>query len=256
MPASKIAFFGATGDCAGYTLANSLKAGYDCIALARTPVKLTKSMKDKGVRTSALDQHLTIVEGNVKDVEAVKGALQLNGQVVDTIVCGIGGTPQLQWSLWTPVTLNDPTICQDAGNTILKALQELKPAKKPLLILVSTTGISPRGMPRDVPLLFVPLYHWMLHIPHIDKHKLEDNLAAHVALPEDERGIRAFVAVKPSLLMDGEGMGLDSVRPGVPEKPVVGYTIRRQDVGSFICERLIKQDVGQDWLNKGISITY
>ena len=256
MPASKIAFFGATGDCAGYTLANSLNAGYDCIALARTPAKLTKSMKDKGVSPTALDEHLTIIEGNAKDVEAVKRALQLNGQVVDTIVCGVGGTPQLQWSLWLPVTLNDVTICQDVGNTILQTLQQLKPAVKPLLIVVSTTGIPPTGMPRDEPLLMSPLYRWMLHIPHVDKRKLEEDLTANVGLSESERAIRAFVAVKPSLLMDGLGFGLNIVRQGVPEKPAVGYTIRRHDVGSFICERLIKQEASQDWLNKGISITY
>lgn len=253
--AKRIAFFGATGDCAGYTLANSLNAGYDCIALARTPAKLTKSMKDKGVSTSALDQHLTIIEGNVKDVEAVKRALQLNGQVVDTIVCGVGGSPLLQWSVLTPVTLNDPTICQDAGNAILQALQQLQSAKKPLLVVVSTTGIPPNGMPRDEPLLCTPLYRWMLHIPHVDKRKLEDDLTAHVALPESERRIRGFVAVKPSLLMDGDSCGLDAVRHGLPEKPAVGYTIRRQDVGLFICERLLKQEAGQEWLNKGISIT-
>ena len=75
-------------------------------------------------------------------------------------------------------------------------------------------------------------------------------------LPDSQKGIRAFVAVKPSLLMDGDGFGLDIVRQGVPEKPAVGYTIRRQDVGLFICERLVKQDVREEWLNKGVSITY
>ena len=175
MPGSKIAFFGATGDCAGFTLVNTLNASYDCIALARTPAKLTESMKKKGVSTAALDRHLTIVQGNVKDVESVKSALQLSGQVVDTIVCGIGGTPHLQWSLWTPVTLDDPHICQDAGNTILEALQQLKPAVKPLLILVSTTGIPPTGMPRDEPLLCVPLYRWMLHVPHVSGQKVNSN---------------------------------------------------------------------------------
>ena len=256
MPASKIAFFGATGDCAGYTLANSLNAGYDCIALARTPAKLTKSMKDKGVSASALDSHLTIIEGNAKDVDVVKRALQLNGQVVDTIVCGVGATPALQWSLWCPVTLTDVTICQDVGNTILQALQQLKPAVKPLLVVVSTTGIPPAGMPRDEPLLMSPHYRWMLHIPHVDKRKLEEDFATHVGLSESEKGIRGFVAVKPSLLMDGPGFGLDIVRQGVPEKPAVGYTIRRQDVGTFIYERLIKLEPSRDWLNKGISITY
>ena len=169
MPASKIAFFGATGDCAGHTLANTLNAGYDCVALARTHAKLTESMKNKGVSTTALDQHLTIIQGDVKDVECVKNALQFDGQVVDTIVCGIGGSAQLRWSLLTPVTLTDPHICQDAGNTILQALQQLKPAVKPLLIVVSTTGIPPSGMPRDEPLLCTPLYRWLLHIPHVGR---------------------------------------------------------------------------------------
>ena len=256
MPASKIAFFGATGDCAGYTLANTLNAGYDCIALARTPAKLTQSMKSKGVSSEALDQHLTIIQGNIQDVEAVKRALQLNGEVVDTIVCGIGGTPQLQWSFFTPVTLDNPKICQKAGNAILQALVQLKSTVKPLLIYVSTTGIQPHGMPRDEPLLMSPLYRLLLHIPHVDKRILEENLTAHVKLPLNDRGIRAFVAVKPSLLMDGEGYGLDFVRQGVPERPAVGYTIRRIDVGLFISERLIKQEPADEWLNKGISLTY
>ena len=52
-------------------------------------------MKDKGVSAEALDNHLTIVEGNVKDVEAVKSALQIKGKIVDTIVCGIGESTSL-----------------------------------------------------------------------------------------------------------------------------------------------------------------
>ncbi|KAI7080755.1 hypothetical protein KC327_g10 [Hortaea werneckii] len=44
---STLAFFGATGDCAGYCLAQALNAGYDCRALARTPAKLTASLKNK-----------------------------------------------------------------------------------------------------------------------------------------------------------------------------------------------------------------
>lgn len=90
----------------------------------------------------------------------------------------------------------------------------------------------------------------------MDKRKLEEDLTAHLRLPDSEKGIRAFVAIKPSLLMDGEGYGLDIVRQGLPEKPAVGYTIQRKDVGLFMCERLIKQEVNPEWLNKGVSITY
>lgn len=255
MSASQIAFFGATGDCAGHCLAYTLQAGHDCVALARTPAKLTKSMKAKGVSAEALDQHLTIVEGNVKDVEAVKRALQINGRVVDTVVSGIGGVPKLQLSLW-PVTLNDKTICEDAGNTILQALAQLKPQRKPVLLNVSTTGISGRGKPRDVPLLFVPLYHWLLYVPHEDKKRLEEKLAANVQLPENQRGIGAYVNVKPSLLMDGEGHGLGSVREGLDSKPAVGYTIQRKDVGLWMFDRLVKEGVKEQFLNRSVSITY
>ncbi|KAF2480780.1 hypothetical protein BDY17DRAFT_302384 [Neohortaea acidophila] len=256
MTTPTVAFFGATGDCAGYCLSSALKAGFNCIALARTPSKLTNSMKAKGVSTTTLDSHLTIVSGDVKDVSTVQTALQLNGRVVDYIVSGIGGLPKLQWSLWEPVTLNDPTICQDAGATILRALQGLQVEQKPTFINVSTTGISPRSVPRDVPLLFVPLYHWFLSVPHADKQVLEEKLAAHTKLPEKERGLRAYVNVKPSLLMDGAGCGLQAVRVGVDEKPAVGYTIQRKDVGTFMFERLVKTGVPQEWLNKSVSVTY
>ena len=256
MQSSKVAFFGATGDCAGHCLAHALKAGYDCVALARTPAKLTKSMKDKGVSSEALDQHLTILEGNVKDFEAVKQALQINGQVVDTVISGIGGAPVLQWSLFTPATLADPTICQDAGETILQALAQLKPRTKPVLINVSTTGIPPKGKPRDVPWLYAVLYPWLGHVMHEDKRIMEQRLAESMQLPETQRSLRAYVNVKPSLLMDGEGRGLQAIRQGIDEEPAIGYTIQREDVGLFIFERLIKAGVKREWVNKSVSITY
>lgn len=213
-------------------------------------------MKDKGVSTEALDQHLTIIQGDAKDVESVKKALQLNGKVVDTVVVGIGGTPFLRWSIISPVNLTDPTICQTAGATLLQALTELKPTKKPLLINVSTTGIWPKGMPSDLPLLYRPLYPWLLHVPHEDKRVWEQILAEHMQRPEAERGVQNFVHIKPSLLADGDGKGLDAVRQGIDEDPAVGYWIQRGDVGVFVFERLIKEGVKESWLNKSLSLTY
>ncbi|KAK5113865.1 hypothetical protein LTR85_010398 [Meristemomyces frigidus] len=252
-----VAFFGATGGCAGHCLAFSLKAGYDCTALARTPAKLTESMKAKGVSPQTLDNHLTIVQGDVKDIDAVKRTLQLpNGEIVDIIMSGIGTYPGFQWSITRPVIQPDATLCRDAVATILHALQQLKPSKEPLFINMTTTGIQPKGKPRDVPLLFVPLYHWLLAAPHEDKRGVVDMLAEHVRLPEAERGIEGFVNVMASLLMDGEGKGLQAVREGVTEKPAVGYTIQRKDVGLWIFERLVKSEARGEWLNKSASITY
>lgn len=260
---STLAFFGATGDCAGYCLARALNAGYDCRALARTPAKLTASLKNKSVSSETLDRHLTIIQGDVKDVSAVKETLTLPagppGNVVDQIISGIGGTPAFQWSLIQPFTLTDPTICQDAGRTILKALEELQSTsqeetKKPILINVSTTGIPSPNCPRDVPLLFVPLYHWGLAVPHEDKKVLQETLAAH--MKSESKVLQGFIHVKPSLLMDGEAIGLQAVREGVEAEPAVGYTIRRADVGSWMFERLVKGEVKGEWMDRSVCITY
>lgn len=254
--APTIAFFGATGDCAGYCLAAALNGGFQCSALARNPQKLSSSLVEKGVRKDVIDAQLVIVPGNAKDVDAVKRALCIQGQVVDHIISGIGGTPVTQWSVTKPVTLTDPTICQDAGSTILSALAELRSSKKPFFVNVSTTGIPPKGCPRDVPLLFVPLYHWLLAVPHADKKVLETELASHMSLPKDDRSIQGYVNVRPSLLMDGGSKGMQSLREGVDQKPALGYTVRRQDIGRWMFERLIKQAPPSNWVNNGVTVTY
>lgn len=251
-----IAFFGATGGCAGFCLSHALKAGMDCTALARTPAKLTSSMKEKGVSAEALDNHLTIIQGDVKDLEAVKRTLAPNGNVCSKIVGGIGTYPKWQWKL-NPVGMIDPTLCEDANNTILQALQALKPTNKPTLINMTTTGIQPAGKPRDVPLLCVPFYHWVLAGPHKDKKAVEVNLARHFQLPESERALSGYVNLRASLLMDGDALGLQSVRHGVDDEPAVGYTIRRADVGMFMFEMLVKEDsLRPEWANNGVTVTY
>jgi hypothetical protein len=95
MPSKTLAFFGATGDCAGFCLAAALKDNYDCIALARKPENLSKSMAAKGVSEATLSSHLTIVKGDVRDSEVVRQSLVLNGKVVDTIISGVGCTGTL-----------------------------------------------------------------------------------------------------------------------------------------------------------------
>lgn len=251
-----LAFFGATGGCAGFCLASALNAGYDCTALARTPAKLTASLKSKGVDASTQDSHLTIIQGDIRDVQAVKRTLAPSGTLVDVIMSGIGGVPKLEWSIIRPVGMYDPTICQDAGQTILLAAKEISSTKKPFLINVSTTGIPAPGCPRDVPLLFYPLYRWCLAAPHEDKEVLEHNLREEVKKGGSERGISGFVNVKPSLLMDGDRVGLENVRAGGEKVPAIGYAIRRQDVGEWIFEKLVKSEVPAEWKNSSVAITY
>ncbi|KAI9739148.1 MAG: hypothetical protein M1834_007361 [Cirrosporium novae-zelandiae] len=248
-----LAFFGATGGCAKACLVHALSAGYDTIALARTPSKLTALLRESGVKEEDLDNHLTIVDGNVKDTEAVKRALVLNGKVVDIIISGIGSTPKLQFSLFRPVTLHDPTVCNDAVCTILSALSELKCSTKPLFAMLSTTGITTG--PRDVPILYLPIYHW-LAVPHEDKRLAENVLSHHAHKPEQERIIKGYVSIRPTLLADGDSLGIEKVKVGLDDKPALGYRIRRNDVGLWIFEELLKKRSEDKFLNRGVTLTY
>jgi hypothetical protein len=129
--------------------------------------------------------------------------------VVDIIVSGIGGTPVFKPNPFRP-TLDDPTICQDATSTVLKSLKASLRAdmKRPLFVVVSTTGISNHG--HDIPIAMIPLYHWLLPVPHADKKKMEGLLATVVQSASP--AIAGFVAVRPSLLTDGPMLGMDKVR--------------------------------------------
>lgn len=253
-----LAFFGATGDCAGHCLANSLKGGFKCTALARTPSKLTASMKTKGVDSTVLDNNLTIIQGDVRDLETVKRTLQRpDGQgICDVIVVGIGAYPTLQWSFANPIVQQDPTICQDANTTILKALVALRSPTKPIMINVSTTGIPPKGKPWDVPWVFSWFYHVLLHNAHVDKIVREENLAEHLGLPEKDRVVGGYINVKPPLLQDGEAKGVETMRESDEDAPVIGYFMRRSDVGLWMYERCVKVDPQSQWMNKGVTICY
>ncbi|KAK9243888.1 hypothetical protein V1506DRAFT_543109 [Lipomyces tetrasporus] len=260
---STIAIFGATGGCANSTLVRSLLAGYDVSALARTPAKLTSQLLAQGLPQETLDQHLTIVQGDATKVEDVMRALLLDGKLVSFIISGLGGKPVFQKSLRKPVSIDNPDICVTATETILNALREIcaenpsAAAMKPLLAYVSTTGIS--NGPEDVPFGFRFLYHVLLAVPHVDKRKMESIWTSHMAQPEaSERLFRGVVGVRASFLTGGidykSGKGWKTLRVGVEEKPAVGYTIARADVGEWIFEQLIKKD-GGEWVGKSVTLT-
>lgn len=251
---STIAFFGATGDCAGYCLAAALKNGHSCIALVRSSEKLQKSLAQKGISGDILSQ-LKIVKGNVRDEATVLEALTINGTPVDKVISGIGSLPSLQMSLQTPVSLRDPGICADAAEILIKALRNLQTTTKPFLAAVSTTGIEPAGKPRDVPFAYIWLYKWLLHVPHVDKEKMETTFRNAAAEPSATRPIRGFVAVKPTLLMDGPAIGQDKIRAGDEDQPAIGYTIRRQDVGEWMYANLIAKEPQTSFLGKGVCLT-
>ncbi|KAH0154841.1 hypothetical protein KCU67_g8907, partial [Aureobasidium melanogenum] len=246
-----IAFLGATGGCAGACLIAALNNGYTCRALVRTPSKLTAMLDTQGVPKSSL-ANLEIIEGNAKDINSVKKLLQTSTGIVDTVVFGVGAAPKLRLHIM-PVTLDDPNVCRTAMATLLSALNELEAATKPRLLVISTTGIT-RG-PRDVPFLYIPLYHWLLHVPHIDKRVMEQLVWEQKDKPATGRVIGEFAIVRPTLLMDGNGVGVSSIRYGLESSPALGWKIDRKDVGNWLFEKGIKPAELREFKDQAISVT-
>lgn len=240
--------------------------------VARTPAKLRKMLQDThNISPSTIDTFLTVIQGDVRDETSVKAVLAPHNQPAAIIISGLGVQPTFQLSLTQPVKVEPgfATICQDGVSTILSCVRALRlegtisAVQKPLMVVISTTGTQRE--PRDVPLVYYHLYHWMLKVPHADKRAMESMVVS--AATGQEASLRAFAIVRPTLLFDGEGRGLQRVKVGWvrhPEDkssaekapgPAIGYKISRADVGAFLFAELVKKEA-QGWENKAISLAY
>jgi len=262
-----IAFFGATGGVTNACLVYSLRAGYKAVALVRTPEKLRTQLLNQGLDEAILNNQLTIIQGNALDVAAVKRTLRspASGAFPAFIVTGLGSLPRAQFAWRHPLqlfTLQDPTICETAANTLVAALGEIyteQPelrAQKPILTFISTTGIS-HG-PEDVPHAMRLFYHQILAVPHADKRKMEAIYRDNAASPDSP--FRSVIGIRPTLLagagMVSEGAGLQAVRTGTEPKPVLGYSIKRADVGHWVFENIIHDKAARTkWEGQMVSMT-
>lgn len=252
-----LAFFGPTGGSTLACLVLALNSDYTCLALARTPQKLISALVAAGVQQSTISENLHITKGDILNPADVARALTLSNNTANIIISGVGPTPTLSSLLFGKITL-----CQQGIATILNALRRLPPPpsttrssetkqEKPLLVALSSTGIYRNSEARDLPFLMLPLY-FCLTIPHHDKVAMEDVITAEMA--KREAVIAGYVIGRPSLLTNGpatEGI----VRVGVETKPAVGYTISRQDVGSWLFENCVLKE-GKGWVGRKVSLTY
>jgi hypothetical protein len=241
-PLPTITLFGATGGCLSAVLHHALSTGHSVNALVRTPSKLA----------ALAAQHpatLHLTPGSIAAPAAVRAALTHGAHVADIVVCGIGMAMERRGLAFGSA---DPHVCEAAAAAILAALQALRTqtgaqGRGPRCVWMSTTGIAAR---RDVPLLMLPLYKWVLGVPHADKKRMEAVVVGS--------GTR-WVLVRPSLLIDGKGKGMGAVKAGVEEggKPgAVGYVISREDVGAWIFEECIASEEGEKWEGKIVGLTY
>lgn len=251
MSSSKtILFLGATGGCGASALRRSLDAGHACIALARTPSKLTD------IYSADKYPNLTVVQGNAHDSSAVATSL-VNPtdptRLVDIVIFSIGGAFQ-----FSKLTIDDPTVCHRGIVALLDGLAAARkkvgnPNARPRITATSTTGISRFG--RDVPLGLVPLYYVMLKVPHEDKLKMEAELYTQGGRGMQER----WTIVRPTLLTDGKAEGKFKVGVEDPvngwETNAPGYTISRDGVGAWIFENIIQQQDDEKWVRKAVTLS-
>jgi hypothetical protein len=261
-----IAFFGATGATANACLVHTLQAGLSAAALARTPSKLKKQLLNQGLSEDTLSRQLTIIQGDALDVDATKRTLTVGGGLVTTIVSGLGGSPSLTFNFWRPFqifTLDNPTICATATQSLFNALQQVYgetpplAANKPLVTFISTTGIT--AGPDDVPFWMRFFYHQIIAIPHADKRNMEALYRKNMAESDSSKRLfRNIIGIRPTLLTGGEsvsdGIGLDKIRVGREQKPALGYTISKADVGHWIFENVIKNGA-QGWEGEMVTLT-
>ncbi|KAF9116393.1 hypothetical protein BGW39_002748 [Mortierella sp. 14UC] len=265
-----IAFFGATGGCTNACLVHTLKSGFSATALARTPSKLTDMLLAQGLAQSVIDLQLTIVKGDIADLAAIKSVLTNNDnntsnsatdsvKIASQIISGIGGTPQMRMSLSKPMTIDNPEICASATKNIIQALQEIYSAHpstaqhRPSITVISTTGVS--DVREDVPFGFRTLYHVVLADPHKDKKEMERLISEDASTTAVFRGA---VIIRPSLLKGDHsvtsGKGWQKLKIGVEDKPAVGYTCLRADVGQWICEQIVKTG-GESYFGQKVTLT-
>ncbi|KAK6949869.1 hypothetical protein Daesc_008192 [Daldinia eschscholtzii] len=240
-----IAFMGASGGIGLGALTRALAAGHKCIALCRTPSKLTDKFP--------LDKYpnLKIVQGNAHDSSAVAQCLVDGTTPVDAIVSTIGGVLQ-----FSRMTLDDPHVCEKGMASLLEAISLVRQQHslsteqwRPRVNVVSTCGISQTA--RDVPILFMPMYKIMLRVPHVDKIAMEALLVDGAR----DRGY-TYSIVRPSFLVD-EPQPHRKIRVGLGDAPAVGYVISRDDAGRWIYENLLdgKAEEGT-YENKIATITW
>ncbi|KAA8905524.1 hypothetical protein TRICI_005271 [Trichomonascus ciferrii] len=248
-----IAFFGATGGCANACLALTLKNGYKATALARTPLKLTNMLKEQGIDEETISSNLDIVEGSISDVSAVTKTLFPNNRLVSKIVFGIGGTPKLQLSLLTPITIDNPTVCTDGISSITKALSDIREQNgdqgKPVIAVVSSTGT--KGA-EDIPIAFKFWYHGLLSVPHNDKTNMER------AILSASDVFNGTVIVRPTLLTGSQDISSadqSKLKVGTEKNPAIGYTVSRADVGQWIFEQVVNVNSSK-WIGEKVSLTY
>jgi len=238
-----ILFLGATGGVGFSALRRSLAAGHTCLAVCRTPSKLTDKL-------GASPANLTIIQGSADDQAVLERALAHPSHpntFVDAVSSSLGAAFQ-----FSNFTIDDPTLCGRSMKVLLATIAALRNkgfAGRPHVVGVSSTGLSTLG--RDVPILFVPLYYVVLKKPHEDKRAMEELLFAS---GEDWTVVRASALTDGVESAKGIRVGREDPNAKTVETKAIGYTISREDTGKWIYENIVEKS-DSTWVAKVVTVT-
>lgn len=209
----KFVIFGATGNVGSAATERAIANGHEVTVLVRTPSKLDPVLAKK----------LVVIKGDAVNASDVEKALTNQ----DVLLFALGAKPGLKWYGFD----NDPAdFCEKAMEIIKNVYREKHKSKLPSrIIAVSTTGLK-KGM-LDVPLLFRPLYAIILHYPHIDKKKMEQQLGL-IGEAKDK------IIVRPALFVPGQPT--EEIKSG---KDANGYLVAPASVGWYISDHFLEEGI-------------
>jgi len=192
----KIAVFGATGGTGREVVKQALAAGHQVTALARNPASL-----------DGADPGLTVIAGNVLDIEAVQQVLA----GADAAVVSLGNTAN-----------NPDSVVSQGTGVILDAIAMQGGPRR--LVVVSSIGV---GDSKDqVPFAFKMLMKTVLRKAMEDKERQEALVKAS--------GLD-WIIVRPGGLTDGPAIGKN--KSGLDPRISAGQ-VARADVAAFVLQQL------------------
>jgi uncharacterized protein YbjT (DUF2867 family) len=194
----KVAIFGATGGVGRNLLEQALAAGHDVTALARDPQKLHRA-----------DQSLTVVEGDVRDADAVRGVV--DGQ--DAVLIALGAP-----------LLDNSGIRAEGTRVIVDAMQK-SGVRRLVCLSVFGAGDSWALLPR--------FYRWFV-MPVILRRVLKDHVAQEAVVASS---VLEWSLVRPANFTDGDLTGT-YWHGQHPPMHQLSMKISRADVADFMLKGL------------------
>lgn len=164
--------FGGSRNIGYFATLRLLDQGHSATLLLRNPSIFDNDDRMKPYVDSGRAQ---IVQGDALAPDDVKTAWEkaTDGRTVSFVVFTIGATPDMgSFKITKGFTINPPNITTKAILNVLCTMPDVTP--KPNIIAVTSIGVTKDS---PLPLVYKPLYGYLLRGPHADKLGLERVLA-------------------------------------------------------------------------------